>query len=160
MSVFTQKRVNPTMRTILCFLSLFSLPFCSFAQYNDYQYWDSRSDAWLTGRIGIGHQFSNQNWNLYFFAEADLCASCAVTYFVHRPDNEYDVLKYNRERANLHVRLQTNKDYRLYNTRFNRKNADPQFKNLSWTYITSVGISLEHRWKKTDKIEDRQNRQR
>ena len=142
------------MRTILCFLSLSFFPFCFFAQnnYNDYQYWDSRSDAWLTGRVGIGHQFSNQNWNLYFFAEADLCASCAVTYFVHRPGNEYDVLKYNRERANLHVRLQTNKDYRLYNTRFNRKNADPQFKNLSWTYITSVGISLEHRWKKTDKI--------
>ncbi|HMX40184.1 MAG TPA: hypothetical protein PKD78_07650 [Saprospiraceae bacterium] len=106
--------------------------------------WDYRSTAWLSGRVGIGYQFSNQNRNLRFFAETDLCASCFINHYVkERPADLHAQLHNNRYRANLHLRFETIKDFMLYGTRFSRKSADLQFKNLSWTYLTGVGASLE-----------------
>lgn len=106
--------------------------------------WDYRSTAWLSGRVGVGYQFSNQNRNLRFFAETDVCATCLVNHFtLERPADLHAQLRRNRYRGNIHLRLETIKDFKLYGTLFSRKSEDIQFKNLSWTYLTAVGTSLE-----------------
>jgi len=107
--------------------------------------WDYRSTTFLSGRVGVGYQFSNQNSNLYFFTETDVCASCLVNYYAGdgKPDDLHQQLRRNRYRGNIHLRLQTTKDFKLYGTRFAKKNEDIEFKNRSWTYLTAVGVSLE-----------------
>lgn len=110
----------------------------------DFLPWDYRSTAWLSGRVGVGYQLSNQNRHLRFFVESDLCVSCFINHYAkERPADLHAQLRNNRYRANLHLRLETVKDFMLYGTRFSRKNEDLEFKNLSWTYVTGVGTSFE-----------------
>jgi len=105
--------------------------------------WDARSATWLSGRVGVGFQFSNQNRPLYFFTEADFCFSCAYNHFARPPRDLHEQLRRNRFRGNLHLKLQTIKDFKLYNTLFYKRSPDIQFKNLSWTYFTLVGLSAD-----------------
>jgi hypothetical protein len=108
-----------------------------------FPWWDYRSTAWLSGRFGIGYQFGNQNRHLYFFTETDLCASCMAVHFTNRPANLHEQLRFNQYRGNLHLKLQTSKDFKLYDTRFYRGAGDIRFKNRSWTYYTGVGASVD-----------------
>ncbi len=109
----------------------------------DFPWWDYRSSAWLTGRIGVGMQFSNQNSQLYFFTETDVCFSCAYNHFARPPEDLRTQLRRNKFRGNMHLKLQTSKDFRLYGTRFYKGSEDIRFRNLSWTYLTNVGISAD-----------------
>ncbi len=127
----------------LAFGSFFCCSVFLFAQTQSFQWWDYRSAAWLNGRVGVGFQFSNQNRQLYFFTETDICVSCMVNHFTRPPQNLHEQIRYNQYRGNLHLKLQTSKDFKLYNTLFSRKNADIQFKNLSWTYWTGVAASVD-----------------
>lgn len=106
--------------------------------------WDYRSTAWLSGRLGVGYQLSNQNRNLRFFLESDVCATCLINHYaIERSADLHAFMRRNRYRGNIHLRLETIKDFKLYGTRFSRKSEDIQFRNLSWTYLTAVGTSLE-----------------
>ena len=124
--------------TLLCpFATLFAQPAALFPR------WDARTTTWLSGRVGVGFQFSNQNRQLYFFTETDFCFSCACNYFKRPPQDLHQQLRLNRYRGNLHLKLQTSKDFRLYGTRFYKRSPDIRFRNLSWTYFTAVGLSAE-----------------
>lgn len=130
----------------LSLLAILSFPFFGLAQQYDarqFQWWDYRSAAWLNGRIGVGYQLGNHNRHLYFFTETDVCASCLVIHYVHPPADLREQIRINQHRFNLHIKLQTTKDFRLYNTVFSRRNSQLQFKNLSWTYLTNVGASID-----------------
>lgn len=120
----------------------------------DFPWWDYRSPSWLNGRVGVGMQFSNQNQQLYFFTETDLCFSCAYNYFARPPENLQSQLRRNKFRGNVHLKLQTSKDFSLYGTRFSKNAEDIQFRNLSWTYLTNVGISADMGLYRTWKVAD------
>ncbi|MBL7781813.1 MAG: hypothetical protein JNM22_11395 [Saprospiraceae bacterium] len=120
----------------------------------DFPWWDYRSPSWLNGRVGVGMQFSNQNRQLYFFTETDICFSCAYNYFARPPENLQGQLRRNKFRGNLHLKLQTSKDFSLYGTRFSKNSEDIQFRNLSWTYLTNVGISADWGLYRTWRVAD------
>lgn len=120
----------------------------------DFPWWDYRSTSWLNGRVGVGMQFSNQNRQLYFFTETDICFSCAYNYFARPPENLQGQLRRNKFRGNLHLKLQTSKDFSLYGTRFSKNSEDIQFRNLSWTYLTNVGISADWGLYRTWRVAD------
>lgn len=126
----------------------------AYAQVYDFPWWDYRSSTWLNGRIGVGMQFSNQNRQLYFFTETDVCFSCAFNHFVRPPENLHGQLRRNKFRGNFHLKLQTSKDFMLYGTRFSKKNEDIRFRNLSWTYLTNVGVSADWGLYRTWRIAD------
>lgn len=119
------------------FATLFAQPAALFPR------WDARTATWLSGRVGVGFQLSNQTRQLYFFTETDFCFSCAYNYFKRPPQDLHQQLRLNRYRGNLHLKLQTSKDFRLYGTRFYKRSPDVRFRNLSWTYFTAVGLSAE-----------------
>lgn len=121
---------------------------------SDYPYWDFRSYAQLFARVGIRSQLGSQNTFLQLFAEADWCASCTYQYHKNRPQNVHQQLRNNRNRLNLHLQLATDKMFRQFGTRFYKKSSHPEFKNLSWTYITSVGFSYERGFYKPWKVAD------
>ena len=131
-------------RSIGVFLICLFVALPSYAQRRgDFPQWDYRSSVWLSGRIGVGMQFSNQNSQLYFFTETDVCFSCAYNHFARPPEDLRTQLRRNKFRGNIHLKLQTSKDFRLYGTRFYKGSEDIRFRNLSWTYLTNVGISAD-----------------
>ena len=132
---------TPFSRAVICGLLLFHTVLSAQPRFFP---WDYRSTAWLSGRVGVGYQFSNQNRNLHFFAESDVCATCLINHYAKgEPDDLHEQLRRNRFRGNIHLRLETIKDFKLYGTLFSRKNEDIEFKNLSWTYLTAVAVSGE-----------------
>ena len=123
----------------------------------NFPWWDYRSSSWLNGRIGVGMQFSNQNSQLYFFTETDVCFSCAYNHFARPAEDLHAQLKRNKFRGNIHLKLQTSKDFKLYGTRFYKSSEDIRFRNLSWTYLTNVGISADWGLYRSWRISDPEN---
>lgn len=146
--------INIPHQLLSLFVILLLSSHLSAQSRTDFPWWDYRSDTWLNGRIGVGMQFSNQNRQLYFFTETDVCFSCAINHFARPPQNLHDQLRLNKFRGNFHLKLQTSKDFMLYGTRFSKKSDDIRFRNLSWTYLTNVGISADWGLYRTWRISD------
>ena len=126
-------------------------------QRSNFPWWDYRSSTWLNGRIGVGMQFSNQNAQLYFFTETDVCFSCAYNHFARPAEDLHAQLRRNKVRGNIHLKLQTSKDFSLYGTRFKMGAEDIRFRNLSWTYLTNVGISADWGLYRSWRVADPEN---
>lgn len=145
-------RLNCAGLTV-CFFLLLTLRLSAQSNF-DFPQWDARSTSWLAGRVGVGMQFSNQNSQLYFFTETDVCFSCAYNQLARPAEDLHSHLRRNKFRGNIHLKFQTSKDFRLYGTRFYKQSEDIQFRNLSWTYLTNVGISADLGMYRSGRIAD------
>lgn len=79
---------------------------------------------------------------VFFHRDGCLFLVC-LNHFARPPEDLRTQLRRNKFRGNIHLKLQTSKDFRLYGTRFYKGSEDIRFRNLSWTYLTNVGISAD-----------------